>query len=115
MKNFYTIPDMTHSELVITLEDFKYNTKVKCRIPSLMPLLTENTIVQDNKRVSPINILNRNINLLGIGRYTSCNYIELYIPSSLSNGKEGRKGDKFTAIFIGGDINKCTIIGRYEE
>lgn len=114
MKNFYTVPDMVHSELVIALEDFNYNTKVKCRIPSLMPFLSENIIVQDTKRVSPMNILNKNIKLLGIGRCTSCNYVELYIPSNLSNGKEGKKGDKFAAIFLGGDINKCTIIGRYE-
>lgn len=114
MKNFYTIPDMTHSELVIALEDFEYNTKVKCRIPALMPLLTENTIIQDNIRLNTNNILNKNINILGVGRSITCNYVKLYIPSSVSNGREGKKGDKFTAVFLGGDINKCTIVGRYE-
>lgn len=115
MKNFYTIPDMTHSELVIALENFKYDTKVKCRIPTLMPLLPDNTIVEDNIRLSGNNVLNKNTGILGVGRSITCNYVKLYIPSSLSNGaEEGKKGEKFIAVFLGGDINKCTIIGRYE-
>lgn len=26
----------------------------------------------------------------------------------------GKKGDKFIALFVGGDMNKCSIVGRYE-
>lgn len=115
MKNLYTLTDMTHSEMVITLEDFEYGNKVKCYIPSLMPFLYKDKIIEEKSRVNPTNIRNKNLSILGIGKYTSCNYIELYIPENISDSKYGNKGDKFAAVFLGGDINKCTIIGRYIE
>lgn len=115
MNNLYTLTDLTHSEMVIALEDFQYGNKVKCYIPALMSLLNKDKIIEDKMRINTMNIINRNLSILGIGKYTSCNYIELFIPENISDSKQGHKGDKFAAIFLGGDINKCTIIGRYIE
>lgn len=114
MNNFYKDLELNNTEYAITLEDYEYGNKVKCHIPSLMPFLSNKEIIEEKSRVSPSNIRNKQIDLLGIGKYTSCNYIELYIPTSLSEGQlKGKKGDKFMITFIAGDINKCNIIGRY--
>lgn len=115
MNNLYTLTDMTHSEMVIALEDFEYGSKVKCYIPSLMPLLNKDKIVEEKLRVNSMNIHNKNLSILGIGKYTSCNYVELFVPNNISDSKTGSKGDKFAAVFLGGDINRCVIIGRYVE
>lgn len=113
MNNFYKDFNLNTTEYAIALEDFLYNNNVKCYIPSLMTFLPNSEIINDTKRNSPTNIKNKNKSLLGIGQVNTCNYIELYIPSLYSNGEiYGKKGDKFLITFVGGDINKCKIIGR---
>ena len=113
MNNFYKDFELNTTEYAIALENFDYNTKVKCYIPSLMSFLPSSEVVEDSKRNSSNNIKNKNKNLLGIGQVNTCNYIELYIPSLYSNGDiYGKKGTKFLITFVAGDINKCKVIGR---
>lgn len=115
MNNFYKNLELNNTEFAIALEDYEYGNNVKCNIPSLMPFLSNKEIIEERRRVSPSNIKNKKLELLGIGKYTSCNYIELYIPKSISEGNtKGKKGDKFIITFIAGDINKCNVIGRYK-
>lgn len=115
MNNFYKNLELNSTEFAIALEDYEYGSSVKCHIPSLMPFMTNKEIIEEKRRVSPSNIRNKNLELLGIGKYTSCNYIELHVPALISEGEiKGKKGDKFIITFIAGDINKCNIIGRYK-
>lgn len=117
MKSDYLGTDMSYSEMIVTLENFNFNSKVKCSIPSLMPFLSKSEITNDINRPNHMNIMNTNISILGIGKCTSCNYIEVYIPDTFDiSGKGiGKKGDEFVIIFIGGNINKYTVIGRYNK
>lgn len=113
MNNFYKDYDLSNTEFAVTLENFVYNTKVKCYIPSLMPFLPNSEVVNDKKRNNFINIKNKNKDLLGIGDVNTCNYVELFIPSIYSDGDiYGKKDTKFLITFVAGDINKCKVIGR---
>lgn len=145
MKNFYEKTDMIYPEKIIALEDFKYGTMVKCSIPILTPFLNASNIKDESIKLFKNNIDNRDVSLLGIDRYNSCNFIELFIPKNLCKGYkcnipvsddckccrenldlcleheckhhicEGKQGEEFVGIFVGGDINKCSIIGRYDD
>lgn len=117
MKNFYEKSDMIYPEKIIAMEDFTYGTMVKCTIPVLFPFMDTNRIKKDSEKLIKNKIDNRNLDLLGISRYNSCNYIELFIPKDLCRNEFniGYKGEEFVGIFVGGDINKCSIIGRFDE
>lgn len=116
MKNFYEKSDMIYSEKVIAMEDFEYGTMVKCSIPILTPFISTVAPEVKTTRLIKNKIDNKDVDILGINKYTSCNYIELFIPKDLCKNDEnkGYKNEEFVGIFIGGDINKCSIIGRYE-
>ena len=117
MKNFYEKTDMRYPEKAIALEDFEYGTMVKCSIPILTPFIDKNNIKENSIRLFKNKIANINKDILGIDRYNSCNYIELFIPKDLckNNENKGFKGEEFVCIFLGGDINKCSIIARSDN
>ena len=49
---------------------------------------------------------------MNIEQCTTSNYIELEIPEYI---RSLSKGDKVTITFVGGDINKPIILGRYNK
>ncbi len=108
-KNFYGSHDYTNLEIAVCLEDTK-DSKGKFYIPALMPLL-EHKDAYDKKDppISTSNILS-DASKLNIKQCTISNYIDMYLPEYIDKAK---KGDKFVISFIGGDINKPYIIGRF--
>lgn len=115
MKNFYDNSEMNLPEKVIALEDFKYGSYVKCSIPALTPFLPNNFVTSNTERQNTNSIENKDYKKLEISSYSNCNYIKIFIPLLLSDNEEniGRKGDCFVGIFVGGDLNKISIVGRY--
>ena len=133
MNNYYNNIDYKYSEIVITVEDFVYDSFVKCYLPSMMSLSEFNSPA--NGKINTNNIMNENINALGISRYVPTNYINIFIPKELANIDNltdfvynqsktedklsyipmGKKNEKFIAVFVGGNINNCKVIGRYFE
>lgn len=107
---FYKDLDLRYPELAICMEDCIDTGKFF--IPILFPLL-DNDQIQENTDLS---ISTRNIKSdignLNISKCTTVNYIELKLPI---NNPIAKKGDKFVIVFIGGDINKPCLLGRYLE
>lgn len=110
--SYYKLHSYTQLEIVICLEDIDNtkNNKGKFFIPAFTPFL-DNDVPYDKKDPpsSTANIIS-GTHGLDIRRCTMSNYIELKIPEYIDSIK---KGDKFVISFIGGDINKPYIIGRY--
>lgn len=133
MNDYYNSIDYKYTEILITDEDFIYDSYVKCILPSMLPLTDLNS--PTTGKINTSNIMNVNINSLGIDKYIPRNYINIYVPKELAdidtltdyvynqtktNNRlsyipTGKKGEKFVASFIGGNINNCKIIGRYYE
>lgn len=103
--------DFKYPEIGICLED-SINGTIKMFIPIATPTLSRDA-AYDTK---DLNIPTRNIisdkSSMDFKRCTISNYISMKVPSFIGDLK---KGDKVILVFIGGDINKPTIIGRYEE
>lgn len=114
MKNFYEDSDMTLPEKVVALENFRYGSYVKCSIPTLTPFLNNSSVSHKSERLNTSKIENKDYKKLEISQYSSCNYISVFIPKSLQTNEEGigYKGECFVGIFVGGDINKISIVGR---
>ena len=115
MSDFYKDLDLKYPEIAITLEKFnKYSdATVLCSIPVLMPFMQNSA-----DRIDTGNIENK-INNLGIrpciihkGMYIKINReYSQYCPAD----EFGRvpAGQKFIVVFVGGDIDKPRVIGRY--
>lgn len=114
MKNFYENSEMRLPEKVIALEDFTYGSYVKCSIPALTPFLENKLVTFNTERLNTSNIENKDYSKLEISTYSNCNYVRVFIPKLLEDNEEGigHKGDSFVCIFIGGDINKISVVGR---
>ena len=109
MNNYISESDFKYSEIAVALEDYEFNTLVKFTIPTILTFLSQDTIIQETHLNTKSNIVNKD--LPNVNKYTSCNYIELYVSSDKSNGRiKGSKGDRYAVIFVGGNINNCTII-----
>lgn len=110
--SYYKLHSYTQLEIVVCLEDIDNtkDNKGKFFIPAFTPFL-DNDVPYDKKDPpsSTANIIS-GTHGLDIRRCTMSNYIELKIPEYIDSIK---KGDKFVISFIGGDINKPYIIGRY--
>ena len=110
--SYYKLHSYTQLEIVVCLEDIDNtkNNKGKFFIPAFTPFL-DNDVPYDKKDPpsSTANIIS-GTHGLDIRRCTMSNYVELKIPEYIDSIK---KGDKFVISFIGGDINKPYIIGRY--
>lgn len=109
--DFYDQPDFKYPELAICMEDTD-GPIVKVYIPIATPTLTNN-LIYDTKSL-PIDISNIKSNNIAEGnlsRVTESNYIELKLPDD----KSASKGDKFIIVFIGGDVNRGVLIGRYNQ
>lgn len=102
--------DFKYPEIGICMEDTTDRT-VKIFIPIATPTLT-NEQPYDNKDllVSTRNIISDK-SAMDIGPCTVSNYIIMNLPDSMESLK---KDDKVILLFIGGDLNKPVIIGRYQ-
>lgn len=108
--NFYKTRDFSGLEIAICMEDTKDEEKGKFFIPVLTPFLNNDTPYDKiDPKYSSSNIISgdRNMNLKPC---TTSNYIDLYLPDGI---RDIKKDDKFVISFVGGDINKPYIIGRY--
>ena len=110
--DFFNDLDLKYPEIAILMEDTNSDIG-KFFIPILTPILKKDNIY-DKKEVNQNytkNIINDTNNLY-IEDCIISNYVEINIPSSIDKN-DLKKGNKFVIIFIGGDINKPYIIGRY--
>lgn len=107
--NFYNNIDFKYPEIAISLEDSENIGKFF--IPVLTPFLSSDEAYDKKEMDSPkTNITNRDQFIHDIEPCILSNYITLSLPK---NDVQCKKGDKFVISFIGGDINKPYIIGRY--
>lgn len=109
---FYDEMAFTYPEIGVVLE--KPTTRmVKICIPAITPFI-DNNEPYDKLDIdySKSNLMNKDKTNLDIKKCTVSNYIELSLPEYL-NISDINKGDKVVLSFIGGDINKPYIIGRY--
>lgn len=83
--NYYLQSDMKYLDTVVALEDFYYGTKVKVSIASLTPLSNKNTDMEHTRKINKRNIMNKDIESLGISECTSSNYIYLFIPKEVTS------------------------------
>lgn len=110
---YYTELDLRYPEEAILLEDTVDENDViitnigKLYIPILMPLLNKNSPYETLERYIPTKNILSNTTNLDIRQCITSNYVEADM-----NGFGGRAGDKFTIVFIGGDINKIKVISK---
>lgn len=105
--DFYDNLDLKYPEIAVALETYgnKFN------IPILTPFIANAGKSPSKSTASALNKNNiKNKDSLPISRITTQNYVTLSVPSYLGTV---HKGDKFIIVFVGGDINKIRIIGRY--
>ena len=115
MSDFYKDLDLKYPEIAITLESFnKYSdATVLCSIPVLMPFMQNSA-----DRINTGNIENK-VNNLSIGpcmihRGTYIKINKEYSQNCPANSNgDVPAGQKFIVVFVGGDIDKPRIIGRY--
>lgn len=111
--NFYDDLEFKYPEIAIVLEN-PTNSTVKIIIPAITPFIEQDEPYDKiDTGVSKINILNKDKSNLDIKECTLSNYIEVDIPEFIDYDTL-RKGDKLVVSFIGGDINKPYILGRYK-
>ena len=120
MKDYYEELDLKYPEIAIAAEEF-YTTQSSANfhIPVLMPLLSSNSSSSREAFPSNTNILNKDRPEISRMAYAS-NYISIPLHSERMGSWAHRKipnlvprGAEFIVIFIGGDINKPRILGRY--
>ena len=115
MSDFYKDLDLKYPEIAITLEKFNKNTDstVLCTIPVLLPFAQNSADI-----INTGNIENK-VNNLGIGpcKIHKGTYLKIYREHSQGcpSNEQGvvQPGQKFIIVFVGGDIDKPRIIGRY--
>lgn len=115
-KDFYETLDLRYPEIVECLK----RNGTEFYVPVLMALV-EGAGAKPNK--SKVNnntsLLWNKQNNVGISNITKSNYINLTVPEHLwysnytKTGIKYERGDKFIVMFVGGDLNKIRIIGRY--
>lgn len=88
--NYYQETDYRYTEIGIALNDFVYGGTVKVSIPTITPFMKNDNEVVSTDVVSTVNIINDDINALGITSYESKkfstgNAIELKVPWNLAD------------------------------
>lgn len=103
--------DFKYPEIGICLSDSIDNT-VKMFIPIATPTLSRDTAYDTKDLYIPTRNIISDKTAMDFKHCTISNYITIKVPSFIGDLK---KDDKVILAFIGGDINKPAIIGRYEE
>ena len=107
---FYQDLDLRYPEIAICIGLTENQNVAKFYIPVLTPILDGDKPYDiTDINISKSNILN-NSSSMDISACTYSNYLELVVPDSILNYNIG---DKFIVIFIGGDMNKPVLLGRY--
>lgn len=107
--NYYKSHSYTLTEVAICLEDSD-DGKAKFFIPSMTPTASgDEPYDKEDPVVDTSNILSGTKGL-DIKECITSNYITIRLPEFVQSCK---KGDKFVLSFIGGDINKPYLLGRY--
>lgn len=103
--------DFKYPEIGICMEDTNGDGTVKIFIPIATPTLPR-TDIYDNKDLSiPLSNIVSNTESMDIFPCIISNYITMKLPKDIESLT---KGEQVVLIFIGGDINKPVIIGRYQ-
>lgn len=100
--NYYQETDYRYTEIGIALTDFIYGDTVKVSIPTMTPFMNNTDEIVSTEAVSTVNIINDDINALGITsyesrKYTTGNAIELKVPYYLADFKRTPIIHPFTA------------------
>lgn len=88
--NFYQENDYKYSEIGIALTDFIYGSTVQISIPIITPFMDNSNVINNKERISKVNILNADVNALGINNNNECevrNCMDLYVPHYLADFK----------------------------
>lgn len=120
ISNFYNTTDLKYPEIAICLETTGGPTGKFC-IPILTPFMDTNNVVTEKEiNRSTKTLLSGSKSDMEIGNMTVTNYLELKLPDCVLHEKKYHdpllvvhKGEKFIAVFVGGDMNKCKLISRY--
>lgn len=115
-KDFYDTLDLRYPEIAecLVTNDNKFYIPVLMALVDYAGLPPKSISVNNN----PAKLFNKENNI-GLSSITRTNYIELEVPQYLwyedyrITGIKYNAGDKFIIIFVGGDLNKIRIIGRY--
>jgi len=120
MKDYYEDLDLRYPEIAIAAEEF-YTTQssAKFYIPVLMPMISNTTRINREGFPNNTNILNKERPQISKMASTT-GYITIPLQGERLGNWTTRKipnlvpaGAQFIVIFIGGDINKPRILGRY--
>ena len=122
ISTFYDETDLRYPEIAICLER-TYGPTGKFSIPILTPFMDNYNIsseIVSNKNTKTL--LSNNKKELEITNCEITNYLELRLPDSVLHEMRYHdpymyveKGEKFIAVFVGGDLNKCKLISRYSD
>lgn len=121
MLNFYENLDLKYPEVAISLQEInkEYPGVVKFSIPILTPSIDNSKIVHKSFHLNRRNLKNKDNNLDIHNIIKITNYIEIPMSRSICINEPELgfipSGSKWIVIFIGGDITKPRIIGRYLE
>lgn len=110
--------ETNHGITFINLETFNLtNTKqLKFAIPTLMPGLPNDKVIENKTKTTNSHILNKND--IANEDFTICNYIIADLPHHIAKecphniGKDSRKGQKFIGVFLDGEPLAPKILQR---
>lgn len=103
--------DFIYPEIGICMEDTNEDRAAKIFIPIATPTLPRNGIYDNKEPVTALSNIVSNTSSMDIFGCTISNYITINLPDNIDSLKVN---DKVVLVFIGGDINKPVIIGRYQ-
>lgn len=120
VSNFYDQTDYRYTEIAVCLEETGGPTG-KFAIPILTPFVNTDYASESTEyNSSTKNLLSGTRKELEIKDCNVSNYLELKLPDVVLHEIEYhnpnltvKKGEKFIAVFVGGDVNKCRLISRY--
>lgn len=115
-ENYYENLDLRYIEIAEAAETFyTYESSALFYIPVLMPMIDSTNKITEKPLPSNRNILNKNRPKISAKAYSTGSISIPLHEERLGSWYKNRvpKGTKFMVAFIGGDINKCRIIGRY--
>ena len=122
ISSFYDQTDLRYTEIAICLETTAGPTG-KFAIPILTPLVSTDYAddnIEYNRNTKTL--LSGSKKELEVSNCNTSNYSILRLPDivlheiNYHNPKMVvNKGEKFVAVFVGGDVNKCVLISRYKE
>lgn len=116
MEDYYENLDLKYIEIAVAAKKFfTTDSTAKFYIPALMPLFGSTDKQYPTSLPSSTNILNQEKPTISRNAYTS-GYITIPLHiERLGSWHENKvpAGAEFMVVFVGGDLNKPRILGRY--